>query len=219
MNYLIIDIETIPDDTVEKPILDELSIKFGNTKDPDKKQIIIEKAKDEFATGLTKKMSIDSNFARILSIGGILVNEKYEEIKRFCYYGDDSDSEIISQFIDFINTEDIDIIVGWNSKKFDIPMIWKRGILTGNKVWSIDIKDKMISKYGNYSIDLMQTWNGFDSYGKLSDCAKRLNIKCKTGLDGSMIYQAFKDGRKKDIMDYNMEDCEVTLAILKRVYL
>jgi len=221
VSYLIIDIETIPDESAEPPVMDERTIKFGNTKDPVKKQVIINQAKEDFKKGLTKKMSIDNNYARMLSIGGMLVDNNGDEIERFCYYGKDSDKEILIKFKTFIlvNYSNSFSFVGWNSKGFDLPMIQKRSILNGNRMWDQQTFKKLVAKYQDNSIDLMPEWNFPNQYGNLSNACKALGIECKTGLDGSKIYEAWKNGEEEKIKEYNFSDCEATLEIFKRMYL
>ena len=60
--YMIIDIETIPDEDISvdlKPKFDPDSIKLGNIKDEEKRQAKIEAERRAFENGLTKKMSVN----------------------------------------------------------------------------------------------------------------------------------------------------------------
>ena len=62
----------------------------------------------------------------------------------------------------------------------------------------------------------MHVFNNND-YGKMSKCADLLDIPSKTGMDGSMIYDAFKNGEYDRIKEYNLEDCECCYEIYKRL--
>ena len=217
MNKLIIDIETIPNQNIDddiKPKFNESTVKLGNVKDQEKINAKIESSKKEFESGLTKRMSIESNYCQIISLGYIEVNEQNNEVSRGVLFDELNDKSIIEQF-DKIYTGQT--IIGWNSKNFDIPIIWKRAILnnTKNPVYNYQY---LCNPYNDNSIDLMRTWNGSTNYGKMSDCAKLLGIECKTGLDGSMIYDAYKDKKFDEIKAYNLEDCQCTLDIYKRIY-
>ena len=86
------------------------------------------------------------------------------------------------------------------------------------KLFNMTDYQQLTHPYRNeHSIDLMTDFNN-GGYGKMADCAKLLGIECKTGLDGSMIYDAFKENRFDEIKEYNMQDCECTLAIYRRLY-
>lgn len=213
MSYLILDIETIPNEASDIPTFDPDSVRVGNIKDPDKIAEKIEEAKRQFESGMTKTMSLSSNLCRIVSLGMVIV-ENQKIVDKIIVYGKDSDEEILKAFNSTYRTRMK--LVGWNSKQFDIPIVWKRGILTGNRV-EFDYL-KMISRYHDNSIDLMHVWNAYE-YGKLSDCAKSLKIPCKTGLDGSMIYDAWKHGMEDEIKAYNLEDCMVCYEIGKAINL
>lgn len=216
-NLLIHDIETIPQQNLpddQKPQFDETTVKLGNLKDPEKVKAKIESAKDEFKTGLTKKMSLESNYCQIISIGYIEIDARLKELRRGVIFDETGDKSIIQEFKTIYNGQ---TLVGWNSKMFDIPIIWKRAILNGIRSPFYNYQS-LCSPYNDNSIDLMRTWNGSTGWGKMIDCAKRLGIPAKSGMDGSMIYDAFKDGKYEDIKAYNLEDCECTLEIYKRLY-
>ena len=209
----IIDIETIPDENAIRPEFDPSEVKTGNIKDEAKIADKIEQARADFDAGLTKKMSVDSSFCRIVSLGYIDLNGIGEITKEEYIYGEKSDDEILEIFCRLHNRNDR--YIGWNIKGFDLPVLWKRGII--KNIPALTEIQKMTHPYrDDLALDLMHLWNN-GGYGKLSDCANRLDIFCKTGLDGSKIYQAWKDGRKQDILDYNREDCHATLAIARRL--
>lgn len=208
---LIIDIETIPDESAGVPVFDESTVAVGNLKDPAKiaEKILNEKMK--FESGLTKKMSIESDYCRIIALGWIEISPDWHVERGGVIFDKDGDKEIIQQFKAIYSGQQM---IGWNLKGFDLPVIWKRGVLNGLRVFEkyLDI----ISKYKTDSIDLMHVWNNYE-YGKMKDCAGRLGIESKTGMDGSMIYDAFKAGKHEEIKAYCKQDCEVNLAIAQRI--
>ncbi len=158
-------------------------------------------------------MSIESNYCQIISLGYIELNDTDDEIDRGVFFDEKHDVSILAAFKKLYNGQ---TIIGWNCKNFDIPVIWKRSILNGIKIFE-DYR-KLCGPYNdNGCIDLMHVWNGSNQYGKMIDCAALLGIEAKTGMDGSMIYDAFKEQQFKEIGDYNMQDCLVTLEIYKRI--
>ena len=217
MSKLIIDIETIPNQTIEpdlKPQFDETTLKLGNLKDPIKIQEKIEEAKIAFDEGLNKKMSVQSNFCQIISIGYIEINIAGEIKNKDVFIDPKGDKTILANFANIYNGQEL---IGWNSKGFDIPVIWKRFVLNKMKNPFADYR-KLCAPYSDQgSIDLMHVWNGAGQYGKLVDCAALLGIDAKDGMDGSMIYDAYKEKKFDEIAAYNMQDCETTLEIYKRI--
>lgn len=216
MNKLIVDIETLPNQKLKGDLLpkfDESSVKVGNLKDPAKIQEKVDAAKAEFETGLTKKMSVESNYCQILSLGYIELDDTNNVIKQDVIYSHDDDKAIILHFNGFVYNGQT--IIGWNSKHFDIPIIWKRSILNLEKP-AFNYR-KLCNPYNDESIDLMHIWNS-GGYGKMADCASLLGISAKDGMDGSMIYDAWKAGETDRIKEYNMQDCETTLSIYRKIY-
>jgi predicted PolB exonuclease-like 3'-5' exonuclease len=218
MKKLIIDIETIPNQNLKgdlKPQFNEDTVKIGNLKDQAKIDAKIESARAEFESGLTKKMSLEGNYCQILSIGHIELDDDNKEIQRGVIFNAESDESILTHFFDAIY--DGQTIIGWNSKNFDIPVIRKRAIFNGIKDNFVNFH-KMTSPYTQDSIDLMHEWNGAGQFGKMSLCADLLGIENKTGMDGSMIYDAYKEKKFQEIKDYNMQDCEVCLDIYNKIF-
>jgi predicted PolB exonuclease-like 3'-5' exonuclease len=214
-NYLFIDVETIPDQNIPeklKPAFNPDSVKLGNVKDPERVKAKIISAGIEFETGLTKKMSVSSDLCQIISLGYIETDPQFKEISRGVFFNETSDKEILVKFQGVLKDS---ILVGWNLKGFDNPVIWKRGIIQGLNIFNdyLGLNNKYRSER---CIDLMHVWNNFDM-GKMSACADRLGIENKTGMDGSMIYQAFQNKQFQEIQDYNLQDCQVCLEIAKKV--
>ena len=220
MNDFTIDIETIPRQGLSedmKPQFDRFSVKLGNLKDAGKIADKISNEKAKFESGLTKAMSVKSDYCQIVSLGYIETDPAGKEISRGCFFDAKDDLSIIERFIGIYDNQRI---IGWNSKAFDIPVIRKRAILNNFKNPFTNYHS-IISRYKNDSIDLMHEWNGNGTYDfyKMSKCAKILGIECKDGMDGSMIYDAWKNKEYEPIKAYNISDCECTLAIYKRLYL
>lgn len=217
MNKLILDIETIPNQKLtedQRPKFDETTVKIGNLKDEKKIAEKIASARAEFETGLTKKMSVESNFCQILSIGFIELDEHDKVTRQDVYYDHDSDESLLNTFLNVVY--DGQTIIGWNCKNFDIPVLWKRCILNRKKS-PFENYRKLCNPYTDEAIDLMYHWNA-GGYGKMKDCAALLGIQSKDGMDGTMIYEAWKNTEIDKIKEYNMADCRTTLAIYCKIY-
>lgn len=217
-NIGIVDIETIPDDSLPKdavPQFEPASVKVGNLKDPDKIEIKIAEAKAEFESGLTKRMSLESDYCRIVSAAILITDPTGERVLlREAEYGKDKDIDILHWLGNSFARYDV-TLMGWNLKRFDIPIIWKRGILQDVRVFT-DYRH-LCNPYNDESIDLMLHWNAGD-YGKLIDACRRLGIPAKSGLDGSMIYHAYLEDRQKEILDYNLQDVDACLEIARKIW-
>jgi len=216
MSKIIIDIETIPNQTLKdelKPKFNESTVKLGNLKDPAKVAAKIDQAKKEFESGLTKKMSLESNYCQIISLGYIVLDLDNNVIGKGVLFDPDSDKQILEDFRPLAVGKQI---IGWNVKGFDIPIIWKRNLFVNNfAIW--DNYRNVINPYRDDNcMDLMHVFNN-NGMGKMSVCADLLGIESKTGMDGSMIYDAYKAGEYDKIKEYNMQDCECCLEIMKRI--
>jgi predicted PolB exonuclease-like 3'-5' exonuclease len=215
MNKLILDIETIPRQNLSeelKPKFDESTVKIGNLKDKEKIKQKIDAAAKEFESGLTKKMSLQSNYCQIISLGYISLDEDNNIIKKDVLFNETDDLEILKAF-EIIYRGPIQLI-GWNLKSFDIPVLWKRGVFQNVKIFSN--YRQLINPYNDTTIDLMHIFNN-NGMGKMVDCANLLGIKSKTGMDGSMIYDAYKAGEYDKIKEYNLQDCETCYEIMERI--
>lgn len=218
MKKLIIDIETIPNQTIDpelKPKFDETTVKLGNIKDPLKVEEKILEARKQFEEGLTKKMSVESNFCQILSLGYIELDGAEKVINQGVIIEPKKEVLILDCFSKIYQGQ---TIIGWNCKNFDIPIIWKRSVLLNLKPIFSDYRKLCNPYHDNGCIDLMHVWNGSGQYGKLIECAGLLGIKAKEGMDGSMIYDAFKENKLTEIAEYNKQDCETTFKIYRRLF-
>ena len=213
-NYHILDAETVPRNDVEPPQFDPSTVSFGNTVDPAKRQAKLEREEAKFNENLSKVMSTNPQYNRILSFSDIYVDQHGEVISTNCLYGLENDKEILPEIADILSNEGI--IVGWNVKNFDIRTLWIRGALEGVKIFSQPWD--LLSPYSNKrAIDLRMIWAPDDKYYPMSKCAEAFGIPSKTKMTGADVYPAFLEGRHEDIKEYNMEDCEVGLAISQKL--
>jgi len=157
MKTIIFDCETKP----QKDLIDLYceNIKAPlNLKDPEKIKQAIEKKKAESV----KAMSIDTDYADIFCIG---------------VYEVGGEAKIISleDFAEILLKEDYITLVGFNSNKFDIPLIIKNGIKRGIDMPYRELKEatNRFSKRCIKSVDLMEV---LGEYGKFKSLDTYLQI-------------------------------------------
>lgn len=106
--------------------------------------------------------------------------------------------------------EQFDILIGWNSKMFDIPYLNTRLLIANEPPMRMDIMhiDPMY-KAGKGSLTLHSR--------RLDAVAKTFRLPVqKTGLDPD-IWNDAADG-EKDAMDYVVEHCEHDVLVLRMVF-
>jgi predicted PolB exonuclease-like 3'-5' exonuclease len=138
---------------------------------------------------------------------------------------DSSEAEIIQRFYDGIEKYTPQII-SWNGSGFDLPVLHYRGLVHGvnaSRYWDLGEDDKefkwnnYISRYHMRHLDLMEVmamYNG-RANAPLDDLAKLCGFPGKLGMDGSKVWDAYKDGKLSEIRDY----CETDVANTHLVYL
>lgn len=139
-----------------------------------------------------------------------------------------TEKEMIQRPLTFIGRNQAQV-VGWNIDSFDWPVMIQRGLRNGvvipdickrpNKPWE---GNDYYAKFSDARIDLMKVVAGEMSFGnnpKLSDTAIALSLPGKEGMDGSKVYDAWKEGRLAEIVKYCNHDCAMTYQIWLRVAL
>lgn len=128
----------------------------------------------------------------------------------------DEDIILAALFADITNrglTAPADVI--GHNVSWDLRYIWQRAVVNGIKPpWQI----KWHGKPWDH-IDTMRMWND-DSQRKISldKLCKVLDVPTSKGdMDGSKVWQAYKDGRIDDIAAYCMADVEATRQCWKRM--
>lgn len=217
--FMIFDIETIPNFNLQKELIPEFSP--GRLKDPEK----IEKAKKEWDEKLIKKMSVNPDLLKIISIAYILTDYKGKELKRDSFYAATNEKALITVFRDCLTELKQKYkyikLVGWNIKDFDIPAVWKCGLRNGikhNAIFSNYLQVKNIYR-DEWAIDLMHVWAGTRNFASLNDCAMLLGLEGKyEGMSGDIVYRAWEEGHHLEIEQYCMGDVELTLDIAKKIF-
>jgi len=170
-----------------------------------------------------KQAAVDEAVSKTVFDGGM------GEIITFGYAVDDEEPKSI-QRVDLINENHLlhtingvfaelkmpPLWIGHNICGFDLRYLWKRFIVNGikpaikipfdAKPWAGDVYDTMFE------------WAGTGNDKKSMDfVCKALGLEGKTGMDGSMVYQAWLDGKYTEIAEYCEHDVEMTREIYKRL--
>jgi 3'-5' exonuclease len=200
MIKLFFDIETIPSAEEDKDVhLNILQKRVSNS--------------DKTDTEIHKDTALEGTFGRICCIGIIKEDHQGKIIQKEVFDG--TEKEILVNF--WKSASDVHRFIGHNIWAFDLPFIYKRSIINRIKPrWDINF-----ARYRNIPIyDTQQEWElwGYGKAQKLDTLAKVMGLpSSKDEMDGSMVWQYYKDGRIKDICKYCMKDVELTRQIYDRM--
>jgi len=211
MEELGFDIETIPNvDLVDA--LPTPEVNFGNTKDPDKRAVIIEDAKKD----QIDKMALNPFWGRVCSYS--FFGENVQVWKTMDEISDASEIGLITDIftrLSGVNNIATSLIT-WNGFNFDLPFVFKRAMLlkmvpmcNGLSYWC--------KKYTHYPhCDMKQeiaSWG--NDYTSLDTASRLILGERKIGLDVTKFIQMIKDGQSSEIGIYNLKDAELTYKIFK----
>jgi 3'-5' exonuclease len=138
---------------------------------------------------------------------------------------DSSEAEIIQRFFDGIEKYTPQII-SWNGGGFDLPVLHYRAMINSvqaPRYWDMGEDDKdfkwnnYISRYHTRHLDLMDLLALYQprANAPLDDIAQLCGFPGKLGMDGSKVWDAYKDGKIEEIRNY----CETDVANTHLVYL
>ena len=164
------------------------------------------------------KTSFDGLAGEIICIG-FAVND--EEPKTLWRNVDESEKVLLERFFDLlINVYGKNfnpVYCGHNIAGFDLPFLYKRCLVNNVKpsvilprnptAWSRDVFDTLFEVTGKNMAG-----------GSLDRISKILGIGSKTeGFDGSMVNQAWHDGKIVEIAEYCKQDVYLTRELYKRI--
>ena len=111
-------------------------------------------------------------------------------------------------------------MVGFNSNGFDSPFILKRSLINGVKP-ARPIDEGTSKPWELKALDLAKIWQGTAFYpDSLVAVATAFGLPSpKDALDGSMVSQAFYEGRLEEIVKYCIKDVETTARLFRKMAL
>ena len=216
---LVFDIETIPDTDGLRALLDEPAGALNNASDEDIANIALHQ----------RRQHNGSDFLPLHQHKVCAISCALREGNNFKVWSlgekDASEKEIIQRFFDGIEKYSPQII-SWNGSGFDLPVLHYRAMVNGvqaSRYWDMGEDDKdfkwnnYISRYHTRHLDLMDLlalYNARDN-APLDDLAKLCGFPGKLSMDGSKVWDAYKDGKIEEIRNY----CETDVANTHLVYL
>lgn len=142
----------------------------------------------------------------------------------------DSEADMIQQFYDLL-AKYTPQLVSWNGGGFDLPVLHYRALIHGihaGRYWNTgksDFTDSNEFKWNNYIsryhdrhcdlMDVLSMYNGRAAV-PLDDMAKLCGFPGKLGMDGSKVWEAYRQGGIQAIRDYCETDAANTYLVFQR---
>ena len=196
MNYLVFDIETIPDLDYGKQFLN-----LDGLEEADIGRAMffqqLQKTGTEF---------LPLNLHKIIAISVLKDTESNLEVESLGSK-ESSERSMIQLFYDLVDAND-NCLVTWNGLLFDIPVLNYRALFNQvdassywqNELWHIDLKDVLANHNAN-------------AQGSLDSVAKGLNLPGKLDVSGDQVWDLYLEGRIEDIRNYCEHDVLNTYLI------
>ena len=138
---------------------------------------------------------------------------------------EETEATLIQRFFDGIERYTPQL-VSWNGGGFDLPVLHYRGLAHGvsaHRYWDMGEDDRdfkwnnYISRYHTRHLDMMDLLALYQprAAAPLDALAQLLGFPGKLGMDGSLVWQAYLEGRIGEIRDY----CETDVVNTYLVYL
>lgn len=162
---------------------------------------------------------------KIAVIGCVFRNDKGFQVK--CLgHADDPESVLIQQFFKTIDHYTPQL-VSWNGSGFDLPVLHYRSLIhgvTAARYWDTGQDDRdfrfnnYLSRYHERHLDLMDVLAKYTGRANapLDELAKLCGFPGKLGMDGSQVWQAWRDGRSDEVRAYCETDVVNTWLMLCR---
>jgi len=211
-DYLYFDIETIPDQrpgTLDK-LREEVTAPARYSK-PDSIDLWLAENREKAALEALSKTSFDPAYGHVCTIGWA-TNDGDVRVEHAETVGEEA--EILSAFFRAVPRRDV-TLVGHNIVGFDLRFLSRRALLLGvelpsDRTWPRDPKP-----WGAGIFDTMHGWAGTGRGDMISmnKLCGILGIVGKEDFDGSMVADAWAEGRHMTIAQYCDDDVRRTRAI------
>ena len=178
-----------------------------------------------------RKVKGQSDFAplhlqRVLVISCVFRNADGLRIHSFVDRDDASEGRVIQNFYNSIDKH-VPQLVSWNGGGFDLPVLHWRGLRHGvvaDKYWDLGDDDRefkwnnYISRYHMRHLDLMDLLAMYQprATAPMDAMAKLCGFPGKLGMDGSQVFQAYRDGKLEEIRRYCETDVMNTYLLYCR---
>lgn len=210
-----VDIETIPS---QKPgLLAEIRAGIqppGNISKPETIAKWMDENADAAAEEAYRKTAFDGALGEIICIGYAFNDELVDVICRRSI--EDSETDLLRTFFHKFSSTSHYTFIGHNIIGFDLRFLFQRAVT--NRVQPL-YPLPVDSRYnGDRTYDTMLGWAGWGNRVKLSKVCDALGIPVKTGgIDGSMVWDAVRDGRIDEVAEYCKEDVAAVRSVHRRM--
>ncbi len=196
MNYLVFDIETIPDLDYGKQFLN-----LDGLEEADIGRAMffqqLQKTGTEF---------LPLNLHKIIAIS-VLTDARGDLEVESLGSKESSEQSIIQLFYDLVGANE-NCLVTWNGLLFDLPVLNYRALFNRvdaasywqNELWHIDLKDVLAN-------------HNTKAQGSLDSVAKSLSLPGKLNVSGDQVWDLYLEGRVEDIRNYCEHDVLNTYLI------
>jgi 3'-5' exonuclease len=165
---------------------------------------------------------------RVLVISCVFRNAEGIKVHSFVDRDDQSEGKVIQTFFNTLEKHTPQL-VSWNGGGFDLPVLHYRGLKHGvvaDKYWDMGEGgngsdrewkyNNYISRYHLRHLDLMDLLAMYQpkNNAPLDAMAKLCGFPGKLGMDGSMVYAGYLDGKRDEIRRY----CETDVMNTYLVY-
>ena len=216
MNILVFDIETVPDTSSGKKLLE--------LKNLSEKDIIKAMEHTQFQKNGTMFQPL--HLHKIVAISVLYKNN--EKLSLLSLGEEDSnENALLNQFFSAIDKYQPQL-VSWNGKGFDSPVIHYRALFHGVssiKYWDKGDDDRefkwnnYLNRYHDRHLDLMDIMSGYKKPASLTDIAQLIGAPGKYGIDGSKVTDYYLSNDIKKIRDYCETDVLNTYLVFLRYQL
>jgi len=134
----------------------------------------------------------------------------------------------IQRFFEGINKY-VPQIVSWNGRGFDLPVLVSRGLIHGIGAacfWDTGADNKdfrwsnYINRFHDRHVDLMDVLSIYGGRGSpLDEVARLAGFPGKLGMEGSAVWENYRQGAIASIRDYCEADCANTYLLFLRFQL
>jgi len=138
----------------------------------------------------------------------------------------DGERELVKRFFDGVDKYTPQLVT-WNGSGFDLPVLHYRAFIHGvvaARYWDLGDDDRdfkwnnYISRFHMRHVDLMDLLAGYQNraFAPLDDIAQLCGLPGKLGMDGSKVWQAWREGKIDAIRDYCETDVANTYLLFQR---
>lgn len=221
MNYLYVDIETIPAQSPETHAAIAENVKPpAQMKKAETIAVWEENDKAQAVKDAIAKSSLDGTYGHICCIG-FAVNDMQPDSTFLQSYSPEGEATILRDF--FIAADELGrgnpypvCVVGHNHIGFDLRFIWQRAIILGVRVPGWFPRDP--KPWDGCVFDTMLAWQPQrDKQISLDRLCRALGVPGKDEVDGSMVAQMWADGKFSEIADYCRADVERTRNVHRKM--